>query len=62
MLTGIATDYCVYYSAIDAANLDFGVTLVTDGCRGIDVEGSLAAAEADMRARGVKFAASGELI
>ena len=62
VLTGIATDYCVYYSAIDAANLGFGVTLVTDGCRGIDVKGSLAAAEADMRAKGVRFAASGELI
>jgi nicotinamidase/pyrazinamidase len=53
VLVGLATDYCVNYSALDAARLGFGVTVVQDGCRGIDLNGSLADALGQMRAAGV---------
>jgi len=52
-LVGLATDYCVAYSALDAARLGFGVTVKPGACRGIDLNGSLAAALAEMRAAGV---------
>lgn len=55
VLTGLATDFCVYYSAIDAVSQGFGATLVTDACRAIDLEGSLAAAMAGMEKAGVNF-------
>jgi nicotinamidase/pyrazinamidase len=50
---GLATDYCVAYSAVDAARLGFTVTLRTDLCRAIDLGGSLDRALADMRDHGV---------
>lgn len=37
-LTGLATDYCVKFSALDALRLGFAVTVVRDACRGIDRE------------------------
>jgi nicotinamidase/pyrazinamidase len=40
-LAGLATDFCVYYSAIDAANLGFDVTVDLGLCRAIDLDGSL---------------------
>ena len=52
-LVGLATDFCVNYSAVDAARLGFAVTVRTDLCRAIDLDGSLAAAEAGMRDAGV---------
>lgn len=55
-LVGLATDYCVAYSAIDAARLGFGVTVRTDLCRAIDLGGSLATMTAEMRAAGVRIA------
>jgi nicotinamidase/pyrazinamidase len=58
VLTGLATDFCVYYSAIDARQLGFEATLVTDCCRAIDLEGSLAAAMEDMEKQGVAFVTS----
>lgn len=61
VLTGLATDFCVYYSAIDAVRDGFTATLVTDACRAIDMDGSLAAAMDDMRAKGVRITTSGEL-
>jgi nicotinamidase/pyrazinamidase len=53
-LAGLATDYCVLYSALDAAQAGFGVTVVEDAVRGLDVNGSLAAAWAAMAAAGVR--------
>ena len=53
VLVGLATDFCVNYSAQDAANLGFAVTVREDLCRAIDLGGSLNAARADMAARGV---------
>lgn len=52
-LAGLATDFCVAYSALDAARLGFAVTVRLDACRAIDLDGSLAAALAEMRAAGV---------
>jgi nicotinamidase/pyrazinamidase len=54
-LTGLATDYCVFYTAMDAVRLGYGVTLVQNACRAIDLDGSLAEAMAQMQAAGVQF-------
>ena len=43
-VVGLATDFCVAYSALDARRLGFDVTVIENACRGIDVDGSLAAA------------------
>jgi nicotinamidase/pyrazinamidase len=53
-LAGLATDYCVYYSALDARRLGFDTVVVEPGCRAIDLAGSLAAASAGMAAAGVQ--------
>ncbi|WP_170341010.1 bifunctional nicotinamidase/pyrazinamidase [Ruegeria arenilitoris] len=55
-LVGLATDFCVHYSAVDAARLGFDVAVRTDVCRAIDLDGSLAAAEQAMRDAGVTLA------
>jgi len=56
-LVGLATDFCVCYSAIDAARLGFTVTVREGACRAIDLNGSLAAAREQMRAAGVALEA-----
>ena len=53
-LVGLATDYCVHYSAIDARRLGFEVVVIEAGCRAIDLAGSLAAAWAGMTEAGVQ--------
>lgn len=55
-LVGLATDFCVAYSAIDAARLGFAVTVRTDLCRAIDLGGSLAAMTTQMLEAGVAIA------
>jgi nicotinamidase/pyrazinamidase len=52
-LVGLATDYCVAYSALDAARLGFKATVLEGACRAIDLNGSLAEAQSQMRAAGV---------
>ncbi|PID36337.1 MAG: nicotinamidase/pyrazinamidase [Rhodobacterales bacterium] len=52
-LVGLATDYCVAYSALDAAALGFEVTVRLSACRAIDLNGSLEAMLGKMRAAGV---------
>ncbi|WP_341863046.1 bifunctional nicotinamidase/pyrazinamidase [Gymnodinialimonas sp. 57CJ19] len=52
-LVGLATDFCVNFSAVDAAKLGFAVTVREDLCRAIDFDGSLTAARAGMAAAGV---------
>ena len=52
-LCGLATDFCVLYSALDAREAGFATSVVLDACRGIDHEGSLARAVAAMREAGV---------
>jgi nicotinamidase/pyrazinamidase len=54
-LVGLATDFCVAYSAIDAARLGFGVTVRMDACRAIDLNGSLADATGKMHGAGVRL-------
>ena len=55
-LVGLATDFCVAYSALDAAAQGFHVTVLPHACRGIDLEGSMAAMTAKMREAGVRLA------
>ena len=55
-LVGLATDFCVNYSAVDAAKLDFKVTVNLDLCRAIDFDGSLGAAKSAMMQAGVTLA------
>jgi nicotinamidase/pyrazinamidase len=50
---GLATDFCVLYSALDAAAAGFATSVVLDACRGIDHDGSHARALAAMREAGV---------
>jgi eukaryotic-like serine/threonine-protein kinase len=52
-LVGLAADFCVAYSALDARRLGFDVTVIEGACRGIDVDGSLAAAWQQMLDAGV---------
>jgi nicotinamidase/pyrazinamidase len=53
-LAGLATDYCVYYSAVDARRLGFDAVVMESGCRAIDLAGSLAAARIGMQEAGVQ--------
>ncbi len=52
-LVGLATDYCVAYSALDAVKLGFKVSVRRDLCRAIDLNGSLEEARAQMIGAGV---------
>ncbi len=52
-MVGLATDFCVNFSAVDAAHLGFKVNVREDLCRAIDLDGSLAAARDGMRRAGV---------
>ena len=56
-VAGLAADYCVYYSALDALAEGFAVTVLTDAVRAISAEG-WAAAQADLRAKGAQMVAS----
>ncbi|PWG17130.1 bifunctional nicotinamidase/pyrazinamidase [Salibaculum griseiflavum] len=53
-MVGLATDFCVNWSATDAARLGFDVTVRTDLCRAIDFDGSLDAAIEGMKGAGVR--------
>ncbi|SDF07793.1 bifunctional nicotinamidase/pyrazinamidase [Sulfitobacter delicatus] len=52
-MAGLALDFCVNFSAVDAAKLGFDVEVREDLCRAIDLDGSLAKAREGMRAAGV---------
>ena len=52
-LCGLATDFCVLYSALDGRRAGFEVTVATDACRGIDIDGSLDRAMRSMKEAGV---------
>lgn len=54
-MVGLATDFCVHYSAVDGAALGFEVVVLEDGCRAIDLAGSLAAAKTAMAQAGVRL-------
>ena len=52
-MAGLATDFCVFFSAIDATKLGFETTVILPACRGIDMMGSLDKALSDMASAGV---------
>lgn len=54
VLVGLATDFCVLYTAMDARSAGFAVTVIEEGVRGIDLEGSVAAAWNEMVEAGVQ--------
>jgi nicotinamidase/pyrazinamidase len=53
-LCGLATDFCVAWTALDARAAGFDASVIEDACRAIDLQGSLGRAWADMEAAGVK--------
>ena len=60
---GLATDYCVKATALDARQLGFNTHLILDGCRGVELSpGDVERALAEMRAAGVKVENSAELL
>ena len=60
-LAGLAYDYCVGFSALDARRLGFPATILRDACRAIDLNGSVAAIEKEFAAAGVGLIDSGEI-
>lgn len=60
-LAGLATDFCVQYSALDARREGFEVYLIEDAVRGIDLQGSLARAWQRMQESGVHRLREGDL-
>ncbi len=59
-LCGLATDFCVAWSALDARAAGFEATVIEDACRAIDLDGSLARARSDLEAAGVRRVRSGD--
>jgi nicotinamidase/pyrazinamidase len=56
VMVGLAYDFCVQYSALDARRLGFAVTVVPSACRVIDLDGSASAATDAMQVAGVRLA------
>lgn len=61
-LAGLAYDYCVGYSALDARRLGFPAVVIRDACRAIDLNGSAAAMEAEFARAGVELIESAQLV
>lgn len=61
-LVGLATDFCVAWSARDAREAGFAATVIEDACRAIDTGGSLARAWADMTGAGVGRARASDVL
>ena len=62
-IAGLATDYCVKFTALDAVRLGFDTTVVVDACRGVEVqEGDTARAVEEMSAAGVRVTESRRLL
>ena len=61
-ITGLATDFCVAWTAMDARKLGFATYVIEDATRGIDLNGSLAAAWKQMQAKGVKRIQSADIL
>jgi nicotinamidase/pyrazinamidase len=60
-VAGLATDFCVAWTALDARKAGFETYVVEDACRGIDAQGSLAKAWTDMAQAGVKRIQSADI-
>ena len=61
-VTGLATDFCVAWTAMDARAAGFETYVIEDATRAIDLNGSLAAAWKQMAAKGVKRIQSGDIV
>lgn len=61
-IAGLATDFCVNWTAVDSAHAGFETYVIEDACRAIDTSGSLAQAWADMNAAGVKRIVAGDIV
>lgn len=62
VILGLATDYCVKWTALDARQLGFGVSVVEDGCRGVGLgAGDIPRALEEMREAGVRVVRSSEI-
>ena len=60
-VAGLATDFCVHYSAVDGAGLGFKMVVLEDGCRAIDLAGSLDQARSAMVKAGVELTTAAAL-
>ncbi len=60
-ICGLATDFCVAWTALDARRLGFAAAVIEDACRAIDTQGLLAAAWEKMERAGVKRIQSGDV-
>ena len=60
-LAGLAYDYCVGYSALDARGLGFEAVVLKDACRAIDLNGSAAAMEREFAKAGVELMQTADL-
>lgn len=60
-ICGLATDFCVAWTALDSRAAGFETYVIEDACRGIDLKGSLAAAWQEMTQRGVRRIQSGDI-
>jgi len=60
-LVGLATDFCVHYSAVDGRREGFQIVVLEDGCRAIDLDGSLGKARAAMAAAGAQVTTAAAL-
>ncbi len=62
-ILGLATDYCVKYTALDARRLGFETLVIEDGCRGVELQpGDVAGAMEEMRSAGVLVVRSADLL
>jgi nicotinamidase/pyrazinamidase len=61
-LAGLAYDYCVGYSALDARRLGLPAVVIRDACRAIDLNGSVAKIEAEFATAGVELVESADLL
>ena len=60
-VVGLATDFCVAWTALDACAAGFETSVIEDACRAINMNGSLAAAWSQMQAQGVVRSQSSDL-
>lgn len=61
-VAGLATDFCVSWTALDAIEAGFEAVVVEDACRAINTQGSLDRAISDMTSRGIRLATAGDVL
>ena len=61
LIVDVQHDFCIHYSAMEARREGFEAFVILDGCRAIDLDGSLEQALDDMRAVGVELIAEADL-